>query len=116
MSNKKQTLILAVVIILASCLLFGLSSWLSGEGQPVDEKEHSFATNGSGQLFVTNTPTSTLAGNGWWNAMPTDPDLPTMPPISLRTPTPTRTPNTRTQTAIALTGTTTPTISITPER
>lgn len=108
--NRKQLPLVLMLILLCGILL--VAAWLAGK--PVeDENEWQQPL-----AFATSSPTSTLAPlAGWWDEMPTDPSLPTMPPISLptetptRTPPPTRTPNARTQTAVALTGvaTTTPT-------
>ena len=108
--NRNQFPLFVMLTLL--CGIFLVAAWLAGK--PVEEGskwQHPVA-------FATSSPTSTLAPlAGWWDEMPTDPSLPTMPPISVptetptRTPPPTRTPNARTQTAIALTGvaTTTPT-------
>ena len=111
MNLNRQQLSLFVMLTLL-CGILTLAAWLAGK--PVREEskwQHPVA-------FATSSPTSTLVPlAGWWDEMPTDPSLPTMPPISLpsetptRTPPPTRTPNARTQTAVALAGmaTTTPT-------
>jgi hypothetical protein len=108
--NRNQFPLLVMLILLCGILL--VAAWLAGK--PVeDENEWQ-----QPRAFATSSPTSTLAPlAGWWDEMPTDPSLPTMPSISLptetptRTPPPTLTPNARTQTAVALTNvaTTTPT-------
>lgn len=108
--NWKQLPMIVMLTLLCGILI--LAAWLAGKPVEKESKwQHPVA-------FATSSPTSTLAPlAGWWDEMPTDPSLPTMPPISLptetptRTPLPTRTPNARTQTAIALSGvaTTTPT-------
>jgi hypothetical protein len=100
--NRKQLPLLVILSLLCGILL--VAAWLAGKPvEDEDEWQHPLA-------FATSSPTSTLAPlAGWWDEMPTDPSLPTMPPIALptetptRTPPPTRTPNARTQTAVALT-------------
>jgi hypothetical protein len=42
-------------------------------------------------LLSTSTPKPDLSATGWWNAMPTDPSLPTMPNDGSPTATPART-------------------------
>jgi hypothetical protein len=108
--NRKQLPLFVMLTLL--CAILVLAVWLAGKPvEDADKWQHPGA-------HVTSSPTSTLAPlAGWWDEMPTDPSLPTMPPISLpsetptRTPPPTRTPNARTQTVVALTNvaTTTPT-------
>lgn len=113
---KHKVTTLGFAAILAAFVLIGLAVWFSN--QPVDGQQQEGQEEWGYFSLATTTPTGALETNGgWWDAMPTDPLLPTMPPIALasltpsRTPKPTATPNSLTQTTVALTGTATPEIT-----
>jgi hypothetical protein len=101
----KRRIPITIILLTVACLIVVFGTWLAS-----DKDWHSSSSLTA--VIATTSPRPELSGQvGWWNSMPTDPNIPTAPAISLptqtptRTPTPSRTPNARTQTVIAMTGT-----------